>query len=190
MKKETPMAAELEHISIRRASAEDAPILSAMGKLTFTRSYASIIAAEELGSYTNDAFSTERLESELAAAEITYLVALAGTVPCGYSKLGPTAPPAEIDGSKPVELARLYVLPERTGTGIGTELLRASLDAATEQGHRCCWLRVWEGNSRAIEFYRRWSFRQVGSEPYHVGRCSRTVLLMVRDLSGRGPGND
>ena len=182
MKKENPMA----NISIRRASAQDAPILSAMGKLTFTQSYASIIAPEELAGYTNQAFGTERLESELAAPEITYFVALAGTVPCGYSKLGPTPPPAAIDGPMPVELARLYLLPQRTGTGIGTELLRTSLDAATQQGYRCCWLRVWEGNSRAIEFYRRWGFRRVGSEPYHVGNCSRTVLLMVRDLNGTG----
>lgn len=183
MIRETTMAAKSKHTSIRRASVEDARILSNMGELTFTRSYVSIIPAEELASYTSQAFSLEQLESELAAAEITYFLALAGTVPCGYSKLGPTAPPPTIDGSKPVELARLYVLPERTEMGIGTELLRASLKAALKQGYHSCWLRVWEGNDRAIRFYRRWGFRQVGSEPYHVGRCSETVLLMTRGLS-------
>jgi len=190
MKEETAMAAKSKHIFIRRASAEDARILSDMGELTFTRSYASIIAAKELASYTRRAFAVEQLESELAMPEVTYFLALAGTIPCGYSKLGPTEPPPTVEGANPVELARLYVLPERTGTGIGTELLNVSLDAAVEQDYHSCWLRVWEGNDKAIEFYRRWGFRQVGSELYHVGKCSETVLLMIRDLARRSPGND
>ena len=183
MKKETAMEARSKHIFIRRASAEDARILSAMGELTFTQSYASIIQAEELAGYTSRAFAVGQIESELATAETTYFLALAGRIPCGYSKLAPTPAPPAVEGANSVELARLYILPEWTGTGIGTELLKASLDAALEQGYRSCWLRVWEGNDRAIEFYRRWGFHQVGNEPYQVGRCSRTVLLMIRGLS-------
>jgi ribosomal protein S18 acetylase RimI-like enzyme len=158
-----------------------------MGALTFTRSYASIIAAEELESYTSRAFGLEQIQTELTTAEITYLLAFAGAAPCGYSKLAPTSPPPAIDGSNAVELTRLYVLSEWIGRGIGAMLIKQSLDAAIERGDRSCWLRVWTGNQRAIEFYRRWGFREVGSEPYHVGRCSETVLLMIRDLSREYP---
>jgi ribosomal protein S18 acetylase RimI-like enzyme len=185
-----------------------------MGKLTFTRSYASIIPAEELASYTNRVFDLEQLKSELAHRESVYLLVLASMIPCGYSKLEPTAPPLEINGPtcrglpardsragrprhsaakmaathpNPVELVRLYVLPEWTGAGIGSKLIEASLDTAFEQGYRSCWLRVWEGNTRAIEFYRHRGFSEVGSEPYHVGRCAETVLLLIRDLSRRNP---
>jgi len=156
-----------------------------MGALTFTQSYARIIPAEELASYTSRAFSLEQLKSELTAPEIAYLLALAGTTACGYSKLARTAPPLQIKGPNPVELARLYVLPEWTGKGIGTTLIRESLDAAVELGYCSCWLRVWTGNERAIKFYRRWGFCEVGREPYNVGRCSEMVLLMTRDCSKR-----
>jgi len=177
------MTAESKHISIRRAGAKDASVLSQMGKLTFTQSYASIIPAEELAIYTSRAFSLEQMGAELGDMEITYLLALAGMRPCGYSKLAPTPPPPAINGPNPVELARLYVLPEWTGKGIGTMLIEKSLAAALEQGCRSCWLRVWTGNERAIRFYHHWGFHEVGSEPYNVGRCSEMVLLMVRDLS-------
>ena len=177
------MTAESKRISIRRAGAKDASVLSQMGKLTFTQSYASIIPAEELASYTSRAFSLEHIGAELGAAEITYLLALAGTGPCGYSKLAPSDAPPAIDGSNPVELARLYILPEWTGKGIGTMLIEKSLAAVLERGCRSCWLRVWTGNERAIRFYHHWGFREVGSEPYNVGKCSETVLLMIRDLS-------
>jgi len=177
------MTAESKRISIRRAGAKDTSVLSQMGKLTFTQSYADIIPAGELASYTSRAFSLEQIGAELGDADVTYLLALAGTGPCGYSKLAPSAVPPAINGPNPVELARLYVLPEWIGQGIGTMLIKESLDAALGAGHDSCWLRVWTGNERAIEFYRRWGFREVGSEPYHVGRCSRMVSLMVRDLS-------
>lgn len=157
--------------------------MSRMGRLTFTQSYASIIPAEELASYTSRAFSLEQIGAELGTAEITYLLALAGTGPCGYSKLAPSPPPPAVGNTKPVELARLYVLPEWTGKGIGTMLIEKSLAAALEQGCRSCWLRVWRGNERAISFYRRWGFHEVGSEPYNVGKCSRMVLILIRSLS-------
>jgi len=179
------MALESKHIFIRHAGAKDASVLSQMGKLTFTRSYASIIPAEELASYTSQAFSLERMEAELGDMEIIYLLALVKAKPCGYSKLVPSAAPPAIDGKNSVELARLYVLPEWIGQGIGTMLIKESLDAALEQGYCSCWLRVWTGNERAIRFYRHWGFREVGSEPYNVGKCSETVLLMIRDCSNR-----
>ena len=113
------MTAESKHISIRRAGAKDASVLSQMGKLTFTQSYASIIPAEELAIYTSRAFNLEQMGAELGDMEITYLLALAGMRPCGYSKLAPTPPPPAINGPNPVELARLYVLPEWTEKGSG-----------------------------------------------------------------------
>lgn len=177
------MIEQSKDISIRRAAAKDADILAQMGKLTFTQSYASILPAEELESYTGQAFSFEQVVAELGDAEITYLLALAGTKPCGYSKLAPSPPPSIVGNSKPVELTRLYLLPEWVGNGIGTMLIEKTLAAAIERGYRSCWLRVWTGNERAIDFYRRWGFREVGREPYNVGKCSRTVLLMMRGLS-------
>jgi ribosomal protein S18 acetylase RimI-like enzyme len=76
----------------------------------------------------------------------------------------------------------LYVLPEWIGKGIGTKLIKKSLGAALEGGYHSCWLRVWDGNERAIMFYRNWGFREVGSEAYYVGQCRETVVLMVRVL--------
>ncbi|UCC98925.1 MAG: GNAT family N-acetyltransferase [Phycisphaerales bacterium] len=177
------MSPKSEHIDIRRAMAADAPVLAYMGRLTFTQSYASVIAAEELASYTSRTFGLERIRTELATAEITYLLALVEGTPCGYSKLEPTTPPVAVNGPNPVELARLYVLPEWIGQGIGTTLIRETLGAALERGCCSCWLRVWTENQRAIKFYRQCGFHEVGSEPYYVGRCSETVLLMIRNLS-------
>ena len=87
------MAPELGQISIRRATKRDAGVLSDIGQLTFTQSYASLIPARELAGYTMRAFSAEKLTSEFSAPGIVYLLATFETIPCGYSKLEPTLPP-------------------------------------------------------------------------------------------------
>ncbi|MHC4555890.1 MAG: GNAT family N-acetyltransferase [Planctomycetota bacterium] len=176
------MAPKLEQISVRRATVKDARVLSVIGELTFTQSYASIIPPKELTGYTSRAFSVEQLKSELTVPSIIYLLATINATHCGYSKLEPNTPPLEINCSNPIELVRLYVLPEWIGKGIGTKLFRRSLDVAIEGGYLSCWLRVWEGNERAIMFYRNRGFREVGSAPYYVGKSSEMVLIMNRVL--------
>ena len=176
------MVPELGQISIRRATKKDASVLSNIGSVTFTQSYASIILAGELTCYTRHSFSVEQLMSELSVSDIVYLLATFETIPCGYSKLEPTIPPPPIHFQNPVELVRLYVLPECVGQQIGTKLIEESLGAALDRGFCSCWLRVWRGNDRAIKFYHNRGFREIGSEPYYVGQCCETVLLMVRPL--------
>jgi hypothetical protein len=111
--------ASLGLISVRKATVRDASILSDIGELTFTHSYASIIPTEQLASYTRRAFSVGQLRSELTISRVVYLLAIHKTTPCGYSKLEPTTPPPQIVSPNPVELVRLYVLPQWTGKRIG-----------------------------------------------------------------------
>ena len=55
-----------------------------------------------------------------------------------------------------VELTALYLLPERAGTGLGDDLHRIYEEHRGDQPGR---LEVWEGNERAIGFYRRRGWR-------------------------------
>jgi GNAT superfamily N-acetyltransferase len=176
------MHIDLERVTIRRATTNDADTLSQIGALTFRQSYAEIIPPQDLAEYTAHAFSVELMRSELAEPKIIYLLATFSLETCAYAKLEPTPPPPQIKTARPVELMRLYAMPERTGKGIGTKLIQASLKAAVQAGYRSCWLRVWRGNTRAIKFYHNWGFGRVGHETYFVGRASETVMLMSRSL--------
>ncbi len=178
----------LEHVTIRRATLSDANALADIGRVTFTQSYAAIIAPDDLTAYTNQAFSMDRASSELNNPSIIYLLAAIGTNVCAYTKLEPTEPPSQIDSPNPIELVRLYAAPGWTGKGIGAALIKAGLELATQANYQSCWLRVWRGNTEAIKFYRNWGFSEVGTEPYFVGQTCETVILMtrpLRDLSGR-----
>jgi ribosomal protein S18 acetylase RimI-like enzyme len=177
------MDADLTEIAIRRPTPQDAEVLAQMGKATFADSYQSTIGPEDLANYTADAFSVEKIRAELDNPAIIYFLATCKLEPCGYAKFEPTPLPGGIDIPKPIELARLYASLGWMGKGIGTKLIEAGLEATVQMGYRSCWLRVWDKNERAIEFYRRWGFSKAGKEPYFVGKTSETVIIMTRPLT-------
>jgi ribosomal protein S18 acetylase RimI-like enzyme len=177
------MDADLTEIAIRRPTLEDTEVLAQMGKATFADSYQSTIGPEDLADYTADAFSVERIKAELNNPAIIYFLATFKNSPCGYVKLEPTPLPEGIDMPKPIELVRLYASLGWMGKGIGTKLTEGGLETAVQTGYQSCWLRVWDKNERAIEFYRRWRFSTAGAEPYFVGQTSEMVLIMTRPLT-------
>ena len=44
------------------------------------------------------------------------------------------------------------------------------------------WLDVWEKNLRAIAFYRKWGFIEVGEQTFQLGDDLQQDLLMARAL--------
>jgi ribosomal protein S18 acetylase RimI-like enzyme len=80
-------------------------------------------------------------------------------------------------------LKRFYIDRAWQGTGLAQLLMRATFDAAIASGARTVWLGVWEHNPRAIAFYRKFDFVEVGSHAFMLGRDRQTDLIMMRDLS-------
>jgi ribosomal protein S18 acetylase RimI-like enzyme len=78
-----------------------------------------------------------------------------------------------------VELARFYVDRPWHGRGVARELMDAARAAARNLGGRTFWLGVWEHNPRAIAFYAKCGFRDVGSHKFLVGSDLQTDRVMV-----------
>jgi len=170
------------NIDITLACAEHAPKLAALGAQTFCQSYGSALDPKELKAYVDEAFSVRQIEKELADPNIHYCVASIADTICAYAKLAPSPGPESLKESNAIELTRLYVTSEYWGQGIGSRLMSKVIDVADTCGYQHMWLRVWQENHRAIDFYRQWEFTTVGKEPYYVGACSETVLIMVKAL--------
>ncbi len=170
--------------SIRPAQESDADSLADLGARTFSDAYSSIVPAKDLEDYLGKAFSTEQVLEDIASPDVLILVAANSNKICGYIKLQATPAPEHIDAKNPIELMRLYILRDWQGCGIGTALMDAGFIAAKDRAYKTCWLRVWEGNQRAIDFYENKGFATVGSEPYQVGSSSEDVVLMACSLRG------
>jgi ribosomal protein S18 acetylase RimI-like enzyme len=87
-----------------------------------------------------------------------------------------------VTGPQAVELERIYADPKLIGAGVGKTLLNTCIKLARAEGFQTLWLGVWEHNERAIEFYYRQGFIDVGEHPFTLGTDVQTDRIMQLDL--------
>ena len=77
------------------------------------------------------------------------------------------------------------------GKGIAHALMDASLDEAAHRGAATVWLGVWERNARAIRFYGKRGFHDIGVQPFKLGsdlQHDRVHRVVEAKLALRGVG--
>jgi ribosomal protein S18 acetylase RimI-like enzyme len=100
----------------------------------------------------------------------------------GYAQLREGPAPACANGPDPIELLRFYVDSKWHGQGIAAAWMEQAIARARRRGRRTLFLAVWERNPRAIAFYRKQGFREVGAQPFQLGQDVQTDRVMERAL--------
>ena len=167
---------------IRRAGPADAASLAALGARTFADTFGADNSPEDLDAYLAGAYSERLQAAECANPAIITLVAEGdrGLVAFTQLRRGPTPPCVTLPS--PVEVWRFYVDRAWHGAGVARPLMDAALEAARELGAGSVWLSVWERNPRAIAFYTKCGFRDVGSKLFIVGSDPQTDRVMTREI--------
>lgn len=172
---------------IRPATLHDVQALARIGARCYLETYEAFVPSEQLNAYVAEAFSPERTAEVLADPKNCFLVAEVDGVLCGAAHLRTGAAPPAVGSVQPVELVSMGTAPGRRGQGVGAALMRSVLRTAAEAEHATLWLRVWEGNARAVAFYRRWGFAPIITEPDLRFPLLATALVMARPLSTYRP---
>lgn len=157
-------------ISYRDADARDAAELAAFAERTFTETFGHLYPPEDLASYVEAKYRAHVMRAELADPESRYRLALRGGAIVGYCKMGVVD--MEVDATDALELHRLYVDSNVKGAGVAKTLMDEALAWARGKGARVMFLSVWENNTRAQAFYRRYGFEHVGEHKFMVGRVA------------------
>jgi GNAT superfamily N-acetyltransferase len=175
-------------VHIRKADAGDHDLLARLGAQTFREAFAPDNTPQDMAAYLARSFGPERQAAELADPGTTFLIAEAEAETVGYArlKLGPA--PACIVAERPAEIVRLYAVAGWIGRGVGAALMRACLERAARLMCDVVWLDVWERNPRAIAFYRRWGFADVGTQDFVLGSDVQHDLLMQKRLDPEAVG--
>jgi diamine N-acetyltransferase len=172
-------------VRIRRASIDDAARLAEFGRQAFHDTFAADNRPEDMAAYLDATFGEERQRAELLDPCSTYLVAERaedGVDLLGYARLRMGDAPDVVRAAPAVEIARFYARRDMVGQGIGASLMRACLAHARTLGARAAWLGVWEHNARAIAFYARWGFADVGTLEFVLGEDVQTDRIMTRAI--------
>jgi ribosomal protein S18 acetylase RimI-like enzyme len=156
-------ALEPADLRMRLATAVDATSLRVLGTQVFLDTYATDGIRPTLAREALAAFSEEALAAALndPAVRLTVAERKGHLIGFAHARLGPTQPLAP--GGAPAELCHLYVQPRFAGLGVGGALLAVVERQAAAAGCTVLWLTAWRHNERALSFYARHGFRDVGT---------------------------
>jgi ribosomal protein S18 acetylase RimI-like enzyme len=170
-------------VVVRPADPSDAPWLAALAERTFRETYAAENTPENMERYVAGHFGAALQARELADPGLITLVAEADGRAAGYAQLAWSPPPSCVGGEAPIEIARFYVDRPWHGQGLAQRLMAAAVERAAEAGARTVWLGVWERNPRAISFYRKSGFVEVGVHAFVLGADHQRDFVLARSVS-------
>ena len=169
-------------LSIRYAGIEDASLIADISHSTFYDAFAADNSSVDMDKFLNEQFTKGKLMLEVGAAENLFLIAYDGSGVAGYVKIRDAKKPIPLRHKNALEIARLYAIKNRIGSGVGKALMQASLDIAISRGKQVVWLGVWEKNERAIRFYHQWGFEKFDETDFLLGDDVQRDWLMKKEL--------
>ena len=168
--------------TIRLAEPDDAAALAELASRTFHDTFAAQNRPEDLEQYMATAYGEEQQRREIVDRRMVTLLAEVDGALAGFALLRGGEAPEFVRGATPIEIMRFYVDGRFHGRGIAQALMDAALAAARVRGHETVWLGVWEHNPRAIAFYVKCGFVDVGSHPFLLGSDLQTDRVMARPV--------
>lgn len=168
--------------TIRRATLEDAEPLSRLAEHTFREAFADLNTPEDMALHCERSYGKSIQAAEIADPDLLTLVCEREGRLLGYAQLrwGPAA--SGVVAARPGEIQRLYVARECHGTGVAVDLMNASIEEMRRRRVDVIWLGVWERNPRAIAFYRKFGFVDVGEHVFLLGRDPQRDIVMARPM--------
>ncbi|CAM1344662.1 GNAT family N-acetyltransferase [Tenacibaculum amylolyticum] len=152
-----------QHIDIKKVGVESTEVLAMLGRVTYTESHGMYIEnKEDLFIYNNKAFSINKIKESLQTPNILYHILYVDELPVGYTKLILNEDFETSPSGKNCRLERIYVLNEFIPMKLGKLLLENVIQSAKELSHDHIWLSVYVKNHRAINFYRKNDFLDIG----------------------------
>jgi ribosomal protein S18 acetylase RimI-like enzyme len=175
----------VESLTVRTPETVEIEQLSAVAARTFPLACPPSVPPENVASFIAANLSPARFTEYLADPRRAILTAHHEGLIVGYAMLirgvGDDADVQRAVQIRPAaELSKIYVLPERHGSGVATALMSRALATAADWGAACVWLGVNQANQRAQRFYTKSGFTISGTRTFQVGAGRESDYVMVR----------
>lgn len=167
-------------LTIRRATVEDAQVLSGLAARTFTETFGHLYPPEDLAAFLADAYEVGKQRTILAHPDYAVWLLEEGGVAVGHAAAGPCGLPHPDVRSGDGELKRLYLLKSLQNGGWGGRLFHTALEWLERDGPRTLWIGVWSQNHGAQRFYERYGFQRVGEYQFPVGKTLDDEFILKR----------
>jgi ribosomal protein S18 acetylase RimI-like enzyme len=157
--------------------------LQQIGRQTFDETFSESNSAENMAKYLEEAYSYEKLSTELNDPNSFFYFAMYDQIVVGYLKLNKGGSQTELKHNNALEIERIYVLKDFHGKKVGQLLFDKAIQVAKDQHAAYVWLGVWENNKRAIQFYSKNGFVEFDQHIFMLGNEAQTDIMMKLELN-------
>ena len=170
-------------VSFRVASSSDALCVGVLATQVFLDTYATDGIRPSIAREVLEQASTNAVFTSLAAQGTRFIVSERAGHMLAFAEIALNSSHRLVQHSdNPAQLKRLYVQERFTGAGLGSALLaRAEALAASEQA-TMLWLTAWVDNLRALAFYARRGYDDLGAATYTFQEESYENRVFARTL--------
>ena len=170
------------NLQLKKCTIEDLSVLRDFSESMYFHTFKGMCAPEDMDAYLRDAFNEERILKELLDPCSEFWLLYADDQLAGYMKLNEAPAQTDLHDPDSLELERIYVSNDWQGAGLGAFLMEKAVEMAENRSRKYLWLGVWEKNTNAIGFYKRFGFSEMAVHPFVMGEEVQKDYIMCREL--------
>lgn len=161
--------------------------IAALSVQVFLDTYATEGVRPDLAREVFGVYGIEAFDARLRDPQHRFVLAERGTGLVGFAEVSLADEPTPAGGPSGAELVRLYVQPAAQRSGLGRRLIRAAEALAAEAGLPTLWLTAWDGNHRALAFYAREGYTDLGATTYTIEGNTFGNRVLARQVNATAP---
>ena len=165
-------------IRIRKAETADAESLALIGEQTFRETFGAFNTKKDMDEYCTKNFGTRIQQNEIADKNKCTLLCESDNRIAGYVQTNLNAAFGAVADTSQAEIQRFYIVKDLHGKGAAQTLMNAALDTVRRLNIKHVWLGVWEKNPRAIAFYKKFGFEQIGEHVFLLGSDPQRDIIL------------
>lgn len=156
-------------IIIKKCTLQDLHKLKDISIQTFDDTFRTNNKPENIDAYLENVFKLSLLEKELKHPSSEFYFIYYNNHVAGYLKLNISDAQTEKMNQNSLEIERFYLLSSFQKKGLGDKLMRFAFKRSKELGKQTIWLGVWEKNTNAVAFYKKYGFKKVDAHSFYMG---------------------
>lgn len=170
-------------IKIKIANNENIEVLALLGRITYAESHGHFIDDKnDLIEYINNAFSISKTKEDVNNLKNIFYIIYVNELPVGYAKLILNEGYKNITSQNNCLLERIYILDDFIPMKIGKKFFAFLEDKARELNFDNMWLSVYIKNNRAIRFYQKNKFKEIGELNFLVNGKEYENIVFSKKL--------
>ena len=170
-------------VKIRIATTADTEVLALLGRVTWEESHGHYIDDKNnLLEYLNNNFSVPKTKKEINNPKNLFYIMHVDDVPAGYAKIILKENQESVASQNSCRLERIFIQNEFIALKVGQQLLTFVEERANALQFDTMWLSVYIKNKRAIRFYEKNEFKNVGDLNFIVNGKAYDNIVFSKNI--------